>query len=263
MNPQTALADRLSALGLRATAQGLDDLVALAAKKRLSPVQLLEQLADIECRDRSRRSLERRTARSHLGKFKPMSDFDWNWPKKIDRPLVESVLSLGFLAEARNVVLVANQGLGKTMIAQNIAHQAILAGHSVLFVTASQLLLDLGGRDSSRALDSRLRHYAGASLLCVDEIGYLSYDSRNADLLFQVVSRRHEKKSLVLTTNLAFSDWPSIFPNASCTTALIDRVVHHCDIVVVEGESYRRREAEQDRRSRASKSPAPQPEQHP
>jgi len=247
MSTETTLADRLCALGLRATAHGLDDLAALAAKKRLSAVQLLEQIVETEHRDRSRRSLERRLARSRLGRFKPMGDFDWNWPKEINRPLVEDVLALSFLGAARNVVLVANQGLGKTMIAQNIAHQAILAGHSVLFVTAAQMLLDLGGRDSSRALDARLRHYAGASLLCIDEIGYLSYDNRNADLLFQVVSRRYERKSLVLTTNLAFCDWPGIFPNAACTTALIDRVVHHSDVVVVKGESYRLREAAQAR----------------
>ena len=130
------------------------------------------------------------------------------------------------------------------MIAQNIAHQAILAGHSALFLTAAQLLLDLSAQDSARALDRRLRYYASRPLLCVDEIGYLSYDSRNADLLFQVVSRRYERRSLVLTTNLAFADWPSIFPNAACTTALIDRVVHHADILAIEGDSYRRRDAQ-------------------
>jgi DNA replication protein DnaC len=240
------LADQLTTLGLRATAAGLDDLVARATKQRWSPTQLLEQLATAEQEDRARRGLERRLARARLGRFKPMADFDWAWPKRIDRDAVEAALRLDFLAEARNVVLIANQGLGKTMIAQNIGHQAVLAGHSVLFVTASQLLLDLAAQDSARGLDRRLRHYGTrTSLLIVDEIGYLSYDSRNADLLFQVISRRHEKKSLVLTTNLAFSDWPTIFPNAGSAIALIDRIVHHADIIALEGESYRRRVAEQ------------------
>ena len=153
-------------------------------------------------------------------------------------------MQLEFLAATRNVVIVAPQGLGKTMIAQNIAHAALLAGHAALFVTAAQMLLDLGAQDSARALDRRLRYYASRPLLCIDEIGYLSYDARNADLLFQVVSRRYERKSLILTTNLAFSDWPTIFPNAACTTALIDRVVHHAEIIAIEGESYRRREAQ-------------------
>ena len=240
------LADQLTTLGLRATAASLDDLVARATKHRWSPTQLLEQLAIAEQEDRARRGLERRLARARLGRFKPMADFDWAWPKRIDRDAVEAALRLDFLAEARNVVLIANQGLGKTMIAQNIGHQAVLAGHSVLFVTASQLLLDLAAQDSARALDRRLRHYGTrTSLLIIDEIGYLSYDSRNADLLFQVISRRHEKKSLVLTTNFAFSDWPTIFPNAGSAIALIDRIVHHADIIALEGTSYRRRVAEQ------------------
>lgn len=251
----SSLAHCLSSLGLHRTSAELDDLVARATKGRFSPTQLLEHLVQLESDERARRSLERRTLRSHLGRFKPMADFDWSWPKSIDRPLVESLLRLDFLKDARNVVLLAAQGLGKTMIAQNLAHEALRSGHSVLFTTASQLLLDLGSRDSSRSLQSRLRHYARVGLLIIDELGYLSYDARNADLLFQLVNLRYEKRSLVLTTNQAFSAWPTIFPNASCATALIDRVVHHCDIVTIEGDSFRRREAEasvESRRSRRS-----------
>jgi DNA replication protein DnaC len=248
----TDLAGSLKAIGLRHTAEHLDDLVALATKRRLGPTQLLEHIVAEEHKERARRSLERRIGRSRLGRFKPMSDFDWSWPKSIDRQAVEAALRLEFLEPARNVVLVAPQGLGKTMIAQNIAHAALLAGHSALFVTAAQLLLDLGAQDSARSLDRRLRYYTSRPLLCVDEIGYLSYDSRNADLLFQVISRRYERRSIVLTTNLAFHEWPTIFPNAACTTALIDRVVHHADIIPIEGESYRRRDAQADKRARRS-----------
>lgn len=239
-----SLHERLRALGLVAASSALDDIIATATKKRWGPTQILEHVADLEERERSERSLQRRLSRSHLGKFKPIADFDWSWPSKVDRALVESAVGLHFLGAARNIVLVAPQGLGKTMIAQNIAHQAILAGHSVLFTTAAQMLLDLGGQESSRSLERRLRHYAKQSLLVVDEVGYLAFDNRNADLLFQVVSRRYERKSLVLTTNLAFKDWPTIFPNATCATALIDRVIHHADVISIEGKSYRLREAE-------------------
>ena len=248
----TDLPSRIRSLGLLAAAAHLDDLVATATKKRWGPQQLLEYLADIEERDRARRGLERRMSRSRLERFKSMADFDWNWPKKIDRGLVESALRADFIESARNVVFVAPQGLGKTMIAQNIAHQAILAGHSVLFLSAAQLLLDLAGQESARALDRRLRYFTKIGLLVIDEIGFLAFDNRNADLLFQVVSRRYEKKSLVLTTNLAFRDWPTIFPNATCATALIDRVVHHADVIAIDGESYRKREAEQSAKSRRS-----------
>jgi len=238
------LIDRLHDLGLRATSEQLSDLVARATRERLGLTQCLELIVDVEERDRSRRSLERRMQRSKLGRFKPIADFDWAWPTRIDRDRIESAMRLEFLEETRNVVLVAPQGLGKTMVAQNIAHQAILAGHSVLFVTAAQLLLDLAGQDSARSLDRRFRHYAKQSLLVIDEVGYLAFDNRNADLLFQVVARRYERKSLVLTTNLSFRDWPSIFPNATCATALIDRVIHHADVIAIEGKSYRLRQAE-------------------
>jgi DNA replication protein DnaC len=250
----SALAEALKAIGLAYTATELDDLVALATKRRWNATQLLEHIVEAEQRERTQHSLQRRIDRCRLGHFKPLADFDWAWPTRIDRDAVEAAMQLDFLAAARNVVCVAPQGLGKTMIAQNIAHAALLAGHAALFVTAAQMLLDLGAQESARALDRRLRYYASRPLLCIDEIGYLSYDARNADLLFQVVSRRYERKSLILTTNLAFNDWPTIFPNAACTTALIDRVVHHAEIIAIEGESYRRREAQA---AKSARRPAP------
>lgn len=249
----TTLKRQLEDIGLRGMAEQIDDALALATKKRWSSTQLLEHIIRIEQEDRSRRSLERRLARSKLGTFKPMDKFDWDWPAKIDRLIVEACLNLEFVDGANNVVLVAPHGLGKTMIAQNIAHQAILAGHSVLFTDASSLLLDLTGTESARGLDRRLKHYASIGILCVDEIGYLTYDDRNADLLYQLVNRRYERKSTVLTTNLAFQEWPSIFPNATCATALIDRIVHHAEIVSIEGESYRRRDAEEDKATRSKR----------
>lgn len=251
----TDLTTRLRALGFMALADGFDDIVALAAKKRWSLTQAIEHIVDLEEKERARRGLERRTRRSRLERFKPMADFDWNWPEQIDRSLVDSVLRLDFLETQRNVVLVAPQGLGKTMIAKNIAHRAVLAGHTALFITAADLLLDLGKQESARSLERRLRYYAGITLLVIDEIGFLAFDNRNADLLFQLVSRRYERKSLVLTTNLLFRDWPTIFPNATCATALIDRVVHHAEVISIQGKSYRAREAERNAKQRAAARP--------
>lgn len=252
----TTLAESLAALGLRHAAAHLDDLVATSTKKRLGPLETIEQLVEREGQHRAKKSLERRLARSRIGRFKPIADFEWDWPKRIDRDAIEAALRLEFLDGGRNIILVAPQGLGKTMLARNIANQAVLAGHSVLFVTAAQLLLDLAAQDSARTLERRFRHYCRPTLLCIDEIGYLSYDARNADLLFQIVSRRYEHKSIVMTTNLAFSDWPTIFPNATCATALIDRTVHHADVIAIEGDSYRRREAETDKKARRTKKAA-------
>jgi DNA replication protein DnaC len=239
-----SLAQRLAGLGLHAVAGALDDIIAKATQKRWGPVDLLSHVADLETAGRVQRSMERRMKRSRLGRFKPMADFEWNWPTRIDREAVEAAVRLDFLADNRNVVLIAAQGLGKTMVAQNIAHQAVQKGHTALFITASQMLLDLCGQESARDLERRLKHYERPTVLCIDEVGYLPYDARNADLLFQVVSRRYEVKPLILTTNLAFGDWAQAFPNAACATALIDRVVHHADIIAIEGKSYRRREAE-------------------
>lgn len=241
-----SLSKQLSALGLYSVAEALDDIVAKATQKRWGPVELLEYVAALETTERARRSVERRLRRSRIGRFKPLADYDWAWPARIDREAVEAAVNLDFLPEARNVVLVAAHGLGKTMVAQNIAHAAVQKGHTALFTTASQMLLDLGSQESARALERRLRHYDQPSVLCIDEVGYLPYQGRDADLLYQVVSRRYEKKPIVLTTNLAFGDWAQAFPNASCAVALIDRIVHHADIITIEGKSYRRRTAEED-----------------
>jgi hypothetical protein len=135
-------------------------MIAQATKKRWGVNEIFEYAADLEEKDRACRGLERRTRLARLEKFKPMADFDWNWPTAIDRPLVDSLLSLDFLEAARNVVLVAPGGLGKTMIAKNIAHRAVLAGRSVLFLSAAQMLLDLGGQESTRALERRLHRSA-------------------------------------------------------------------------------------------------------
>jgi len=250
IRPNTELADVLRALGLLRLAEDLPDFIARATRSRWSVAQVLEQLAHMEQQDRSRRSVERRLARSHLGRFKPMADFDWNWPKKIEREALDRVLSLSFFERTENVVLVASQGLGKTMIAKNILHAAVLAGRTALFVTASDLLLDLSKQEGGRALERRLAHYAQPHALAIDEVGYLSYDNHAADLIFQIVSRRYERRSTIVTTNLAFAEWHTVFPNAACATALIDRLTHHAEILRIEGESYRKREAERDQKER-------------
>lgn len=245
------LTQDLKRLGLLDLAANLDDVVARATRSRWSPRKLLEELARQELQDRARRSVERRLKRGRLGRFRNMAEWDWNWPKAIDRKAVERVLGLDFIDRAENVVLVGAQGLGKTMLAKNVAHEAILKGRSALFTTAADLLLDLSGQETARALDRRLRHYLRPHLLVIDEIGYLAYDAHAADLLFQVVSRRYEQRSLLVTTNLPFKHWATIFPNASCAVALVDRLTHHAEIISFEGDSYRRRQADAARKERA------------
>jgi len=206
----------------------------------------LARVIEIEDTERARRSLKRRLDNSRLGAFKPIADFDWTWPDKCDRSLIEELFSLAFIEEAANVVFIGNNGLGKTMLFKNLAHQAVLHGHSARFTLASDMLHDLAAQDSTIALARRLRRYTSPRLLAIDEVGYLSYDARYADLLFEVVTRRYEqRRSIVLTTNKVFGEWSQVFPNATCVGTLIDRLLHRAEIVALEGKSYRLKEAEE------------------
>jgi DNA replication protein DnaC len=213
----------------------------------------VERLLDAEELERQRRSLERRQANARIGPFRPMADFDWAWPTHIDRDIVEDLFQLQFLEESANVIVRGANGLGKTMIAQNLAYQAVLAGHTVRFVSASEMLNDLAAKDSTASLHRRLQRYCRPRLLAIDELGYLAYDDRHADLLFEVVSRRYGKKSTLITTNKPFSEWSEVFPNSSCVVALVDRLIHRAEVIRIEGESYRLKEAKEreDKRSKA------------
>ncbi len=235
----------LKNLGIRSLEDdGLDEFIVEAEKRRWTPRTLIERLAKQELTERERRSLAWRIRDCKIRNFKPMADFDWGWPEKIDRPTIERLVTTGFVNRGENAVIVGTQGLGKTMIAKNIVYNAVHHGHTALFVEASAMLLDLGAQDSSRGLERRLKHYTKPRLLCIDEIGYLSYDQRAADFLFQVISRRYEDRSIIITTNLAFNDWPKVFPGATSVASLIDRLIHHSEITLIEGGSYRKRQAQ-------------------
>jgi DNA replication protein DnaC len=244
---------QLAHLGLHATADSLDDLLARATKGRWAARQIIEEITRAETTERARRGLQRRLARSKLGRFKMMADFDWNWPDKIDRDAIERALTLEFIKEGRNFILLGRNGLGKTMISKNIAHSAVLAGFSVLFRTAAELIEDLEV-DSPELRRRKLVHYSRPHLVCIDEVGYLSYDNHAADLLYEVINRRYEARSLIVTTNRAFKEWNQVFPNATCIATLLDRLTHHADVTLIDGESYRVRESEQEAASRRKKS---------
>ena len=247
--PINSLAAQLQQIGMRAVPSELDDFLARATKARWSPRQVLEQLAQVEADERSRRSLERRLGLSGVKSFKPMADFDWTWPTKIERDVIERALTLDFLGEGRNLVLVGRNGLGKTMVAQNICHTAVPAGSSVLFRSAPALLEELH-RQSPEGRRHKLRGYSNVGLLCIDEVGYLSFDDRAADLLYEVINRRYERKSVIVTTNRPFKEWNEVFPNATCIVTLLDRLLHHAEVTVIEGSSYRVRESEQETAAR-------------
>jgi DNA replication protein DnaC len=237
---------------LRARAKALNLFGLLANWEEAAAGGWVRTLLDWEDQERARRSLERRLRTAHIGRFKPLCDFDWNWPKNCDRAATEALMALDFLKDATNIVLVGPNGIGKSTLARNIAHQAVVNGHTVMFTSAGQMLGDLAAIDSDTALRRRLRHYAAPRLLVIDEVGYLSYSNRHADLLFELVSRRYEHNSTLVTTNRPFAEWRAVFPNAACVVSLVDRLVHNAEILAIEGESYRLKEAQEraDQRAR-------------
>jgi DNA replication protein DnaC len=245
------MTNNLEALHARAKALRLHGL--LAHWHKAPDYDWINTLIEWEEQERARRSLESRLRVAHIGRFKPLCDFDWNWPKRCDRSTVDALMSLDFLNEATNVVLVGPNGVGKSTIAKNIAYQALIHGHTVLFTTAGQLLGDLAALDSDSALRRRFRHYTGPRLLCIDEVGYLSYSNRHADLLFELISRRYEQKSTLVTTNRPFIEWSQVFPNAACVVSLVDRLVHNSEIIAIEGDSYRAKEARERAEQRTRK----------
>jgi DNA replication protein DnaC len=231
------LHQRLRALGLLGLAARIDEV-------RHEP--WLERVLTIETEERQHRGLERRLKNSRLGRFKSIADYDWRWPKRIDREAVDALLRLDFARDGANVVLVGPNGVGKTMIAKNLAHAAIKAGRTARFTTASTMLTELAAQDGTAALHRTFRRYTSPGVLVVDELGYVAYGNRHADVLFEVVNRRYEMgRSIIVTTNRAFTEWGELFPSATCVVPLVDRLVHHCEIVQIDGESYRLKEAKE------------------
>ncbi len=217
----------------------------LARWEEVRHLEWLPSVIEYEQSERQRRSLHRRVHFARLGSFKPLCDFDWHWPKKIDRAAVEELASLDFLTEPANVVLIGPNSTGKTTIAKNLAHLALLGGYTARFTTASTMLNDLAAQDSAAALNRRLRHYCRPAVLVCDELGYLSYDARYADLLFEVVTRRYQQRSTIITTNKPFAEWNQVFPNAASVVTIIDRLVHKAEIITIDGDSYCLKEAKE------------------
>jgi DNA replication protein DnaC len=206
----------------------------------------VSQLLQWEEEERSQRGLNGRLKSARIGRFKPMANFDWAWPKKCDREAIEEFMNLAFTKDAINIILCGPNGVGKSTIAKNIAYQGILHGHTALFTTASHMLKELATQDGDQALQRKLKYYTQPQILVIDEVGYLSYSNRCADLLFEVISRRYHNKSTVITTNKPFSEWSDIFPNAACVVSLIDRLVHRSEIINIEADSYRLKEAKEE-----------------
>lgn len=241
MNPDDPrLAEQLAALKLAAIAEQYAALATEAAQKQWPHVAYLARLVEGETQRRQQLALQRRVAAARFPCLKTLDQFDWNWPKRINRPQVQNLFRLAFLKDHANVVLLGGVGLGKTHLACALAHEACLRGHPVLFTTAVDIINTLTAAQAVGRLKQELKRYLKPSLLAIDELGYLPIDKTGADLLFQVISERYERGSIVLTTNQPYKHWPKVFNNDSTlTSAVLDRLLHHAETVIVEGKSYR------------------------
>jgi len=236
-------AEAVRAHGFRASAEAIRALITHATKSKMSPAQTLLELALLEKRERQARNLAARTKAAALGPVKPLDRFDWAHPRSIDRELFEELHdSLGFLESGENVLLRGQAGVGKSTLAKHLGLAALAKGRTARFTTLATALADLLRRESLPAIERQLRRYTSPDLLIIDELGYVPCDSDAADLLFRIVSKRHEHRSIVITTNLAYKQWGTVFGDAPCLGALVDRFAQHCNVIDVDADSWRDKE---------------------
>ncbi len=237
--PTESIFSGLQSLGFRVDDATFSALCKNATKARMSFVQALEQLVDVERRERDGRNLTRRMRYATLGTVPGMDTFDWNHPRSIDRDGYENLLKLDFVGKAQNVLLRGPSGVGKTALAKNLGLAAIQSGMSVRMLTLAAALTDLLKQESLPATERRLRVFDRIDLLILDEIGYLPCDARAADMLFNIIARRHEKRATVISTNLPFKQWGQLFQGAGSVAALVDRFSQHCHVLDIDGDSWR------------------------
>ena len=230
----------LDALKLSFVREHYADAVRRAAEQQCDHLSVLEQLIEGEASLRRDRSIERRIRLARFPVKKTLDSFDWSWPKKINRLQVQNLFRLRFLDDASNVVLVGGVGLGKSHLVTALGLRACECGHSVLFTSAIDAINTLAAAKAAGQLKRDLARYLRPRLLILDELGYLPIDKTGADLLFQIISQRYERGSIAITTNRAYKHWPEIFNHdATLTSAVLDRLLHHAETVTLEGKSFR------------------------
>jgi DNA replication protein DnaC len=214
-----------------------------AARKQWSHIQFLTELIEQEANLRKDKTIQRRIKTARFPVIKTLDQFNWSWPAKINQAQVQHLFRLKFIEDKSNVVFIGGVGLGKTHLATALGYQACLKGHTVLFASAIDAINNLTSAQHQERLKQELKKYLNPSLLVLDELGYLPIDKNGADLLFQIISQRYERGSIIITTNRVFKKWPEIFNNDSTlTSALLDRLLHHTEAVVIEGKSFRMKE---------------------
>ena len=234
------LQQKLSYLNLPFIQKNYEDFAAQAVAAQWTHVDYLRRLIEGDAAVRQDRATQRRIQQARFPVIKLLENFDFTWPGKINRPQIQNLFRLKFVEDKANVILVGGVGLGKSHLGIALSYAACLAGHRVLFTTAIDIINTLMAAQNAGRLAHALKKYLAPTVLVMDELGYLPIDKQGADVLFQVISGRYERGAIILTTNKAFKQWPSIFNNDSTlTSAVLDRILHHAETVVIEGKSYR------------------------
>src|SRR3984885_11920894 len=239
MTPIERLQTALNGLGLKAVEARLESLLEQASKKEPSYADFLDELLSCEVDARRSRYLRARLQLAHLPFLKNFDQFDFGFQPSIDERQIQELRSLRFIHEASNVVFLGPPGVGKTHLSVALAEAAIQSGFGAYFMTAHDLVTDLGRAYREGRLDRRMRVYLAPKVLIIDEMGYLPLDDMGATIFFQLVSARYERGSIILTSNKSYGDWGSIFGDPIITTAILDRLLHHSTTINIRGESYR------------------------
>ena len=237
------LTKQLSFLKLPYALEHYESVAKIAAQKNWTHIQYFSELIEQEANLYNDKLIQRRIRSAKFPVIKTIDQFNWSWPRKINQTQIKNLFRLKFIEEKSNVVFIGSVGVGKSHIATALGYQACLKGYTVLFTSAIDVINNLIAAQHAGRLKQELKKYLRPKLIILDELGYLPIDKNGADLLFQIISTRYEKGSIIITTNRVFKEWPKIFNNDSTlTSALLDRLLHHTEAVVIEGDSYRMKE---------------------
>jgi DNA replication protein DnaC len=238
--PLSNLDQHLAYLKLSFITEQYAALATQAADKAWSHVDYLARLMEGEADVRGDRATKSRIRVARFPVMKTLDQFRWDWPTRLNRLQVQNHFRLAFIQDKSNLIFLGGVGLGKTHLATALGYTACLQGYSVLFASAIDVINTLAAAKSAGRLKAELKKYTKPALLILDELGYLPIDKTGADLLFQVISLRYEQGAIIITSNRAFKEWPTIFNHDSTlTSAVLDRLLHHADTIIIEGKSFR------------------------
>ena len=235
--------EKFEQLNMKACVQNLEEVMKMAEEKNWPPLNIMEHLLDLELEARRIRRIALRFKESKLIEKPTINQFDFNFhiSRKKQKTLILNLMSLEFIKQKKDIILIGNPGVGKSFLAKCIAYAATQAGIKTLFTTAMDMINHLISAEADHSLLKKLQFYQSPDILVCDEIGYLPLGTQGSNLFFQVISTRHERKSTIITTNLTFTEWGKIFDSTTVATAIADRLVYNSEILVMEGKSYRKR----------------------